>query len=68
MVEKLLLKYFVLKPEGDSRYSQASRSALKAFARSIRSYDLNIAHELEKWAKREEEAHKHRRMIMRSKV
>ena len=46
----LEMKYFVLKPKGDSQYSKASRTALKAYADAISDENPKLAHDLHMWA------------------
>ena len=55
----LQLKYFVLKPKSKDitdPYAHASRMALKAYARSIKSTDPALARDLERWIVQEEKA------------
>jgi hypothetical protein len=54
MVDGLLMKYFVLKPNGDDAYADASRNAMSAYAASIRSTNLSLADDLLKWVIREQ--------------
>ncbi len=49
----LQMKYFVLKPGGDSAYAKASRQAMRAFALSIHPVNRELAAELCQWADRE---------------
>lgn len=49
----LVMKYFVLKPGGTSKYAQASRRALHSFASFIRTENPLLAEELLEWAKLE---------------
>lgn len=49
----LKMKYFVLKPAGDSIYHAASRKAMRAYARHIREENPALAADLEKWAQDE---------------
>ena len=46
----LLMKYFVLKPEGDDAYAQASRKALRAYAGMIITENPDLADDLREWA------------------
>ena len=46
----LKMKYFVLKPEGDSFYAAASRQALLAYAQAIYHHDSQMADALREWA------------------
>ena len=47
----LELKYFVLKPRGESPFAQASRLAIKAYAESIQSTDEKLAGDLMVWVR-----------------
>lgn len=49
----LRMKYFVLKPSGDSAYAAASRNALKSYAESIETVNPVLAKELMEWRKQE---------------
>jgi hypothetical protein len=49
----LEMKYFVLKPKGSDIYAQASRRAMRHYAKLIRQANPNLAEELEAWAERE---------------
>ena len=44
------MKYFVLKPGGNSRHHKASRHAMRAYARFIKQFDEKFAEEICKWA------------------
>lgn len=49
----LEMKYFILKPRSKTRidpYAEASRWALREFARRIKDYDPELASQLEQWA------------------
>ncbi len=46
----LKMKYFVLKPAGDTPYAKASRVALKAYAKSIEGENLELSHDLKMWS------------------
>ena len=46
----LHMKYFVLKPAGDSNYAIASRRALQAYAKWIADENPDMASELLRWA------------------
>ena len=46
----LISKYFVLKPRGDDVYAKASRTAMHAYARTIRIADPNLSRQLADWA------------------
>ena len=52
-MSKLIMKYFVLKPEGKSVYAEASRKAMRAYARHIGEHDLQFSKQLLKWADEE---------------
>ncbi|MBO6755495.1 MAG: hypothetical protein JJ902_04160 [Roseibium sp.] len=45
----LQMKYFVLKPAGDSAYSKASRAAMRAYAEKIKSENPELSDELLSW-------------------
>ena len=45
----LKLKYFVLKPEGEDLFAEASRQAMLAYARVIKSEDPDLYEELILW-------------------
>ncbi|MCK5605333.1 hypothetical protein KAR91_25800 [Candidatus Pacearchaeota archaeon] len=49
-MEGLKMKYFVLKPEGDNIYSEASRKAMRAYAMHVQSENMELADELREWA------------------
>lgn len=49
----LELKYFVLKPKGTDIYAQASRKAMRAYARHVASENDELYHDLQNWAERE---------------
>jgi hypothetical protein len=51
----LQMKYFVLKPAGDDKYSEASREAMRAYAEHIQNENFELAEELRKWADSEME-------------
>ena len=46
----LKMKYFVLKPEGDDVFAQASRVGMRAYARQLENKDPQYAAEIRKWA------------------
>ena len=46
----LVMKYFVLKPGGDTPYSKASREAILSYADSIEPENPSLAVELREWA------------------
>lgn len=45
----LELKYFTLKPRGRDAYAVASRQAMHAYARSIKTENPQLAEDLEAW-------------------
>lgn len=49
----LQMKYFVLKPAGESPYARASRAAMAAYAYAIREENPKLSEELEVWALQE---------------
>jgi hypothetical protein len=55
IMDGLLMKYFVLKPEGDDTYAHASRSAMERYALIIRKENPQLADDLIAWVLREEE-------------
>lgn len=48
----LEIKYFVLKPRGDSPHAMASREALFRYAECIEDHDPELAQQLCDWADR----------------
>ena len=52
----LEMKYFVLKPRGDSPYARASRLAMRKFAVAIEDENPALAKDLRDWADRELDA------------
>lgn len=46
----LKMKYFVLKPEGNSQHARASRLAMRAYAAAIKPYDESLSISLYKWS------------------
>ena len=50
----LQLKYFVLKPEGNSPWAKASRTAMRVFAAEIENDNFQLAADLKQWAYEEE--------------
>lgn len=54
MSNGLKMKYFVLKPSGNSPYHRASRKAMREYARYIQQENPELAHDLEKWAIKEQ--------------
>ena len=53
VVEGLKMKYFVLKPRGDDIYAQASRAAMREYARIIKEENPKLAEEVAEWATQE---------------
>ena len=51
---ELGMRYFVLKPKGDSKYAQASRGAMLAYAGIIMDENRGLAMELTSWVYREQ--------------
>jgi len=49
----LEMKYFVLKPKGNTPYSAASRAAMRRYSKVIRSHNPVLADELLRWAEDE---------------
>lgn len=49
----LTMKYFVLKPKGPDRYAQASRAAMRRYAKVIKVENPQLAADLMDWADRE---------------
>ena len=56
MADGLLMKYFVLKPGGEDAYAVASRAAMREYAAMIEHTNQQLAHELLRWANREQDA------------
>lgn len=54
-LEGLKMKYFVLKPAGNSVYAIASQEAMRAFASSIRAHNPELCDDLYEWADAEAE-------------
>lgn len=50
----LEMKYFVLKPRGNSLYSEASRVAMMVYAEVIERENPSLSADLRRWVKREE--------------
>ncbi len=48
------LKYFVLKPGGNSAYAKASRVAMRVFASEIENDNKQLSGELKQWVYQEE--------------
>jgi len=49
-MDELMLKYFVLKPKGDSIHAKASRVAMHAYARTIKDTHPELSKQLVDWA------------------
>jgi hypothetical protein len=49
----LEMKYFVLKPKGKDRYAEASRVAMRGYARVIEEENPELAKSLREWADNE---------------
>jgi hypothetical protein len=47
------MKYFVLKPNGNNPYSEASRRAMRAYARYIEEENPDMCKDLRQWADNE---------------
>jgi len=45
----LVLKYFVLNPTKDDPYGEASRQAMRTYARIIREHNAGLAFDLRAW-------------------
>ncbi|WBC28402.1 terminase large subunit [Rhodobacteraceae phage LS06-2018-MD05] len=45
----LKMKYFVLKPEGNDIYAEASRMAMREYANTIASVNIEFATEIKEW-------------------
>ena len=52
MSDGLLMKYFVLKPGGNSEYCRASRFAMMAYAGHIEAINPELATSLREWAEK----------------
>ena len=50
MEQGLYIKYFVLKPNGSSEYSKASRAAMLAYADAIEKTNKRLSNQLIDWA------------------
>jgi len=50
MTDGLILKYFVLKPKGEDIYAKASRTAMHAYARTIKDANPEFARQVAEWA------------------
>jgi len=51
----LIMKYFILKPEGSDEYARASRLAMITYAESIESNNKQLANDLLGWIDRLQE-------------
>ena len=49
----LQMKYFVLKPKGNTRYAKASRAAMFRYSSFIRSENPKLADDIFSWAEHE---------------
>lgn len=49
-MDGLVMKYFVLKPKGDDIYAQASRRAMRSYARLVQHENPTLAKQLTDWA------------------
>ena len=49
------MKYFVLKPRGNSSYALASRQAMCLYALMIEKTNLELAQDLREWVRLEEQ-------------
>lgn len=45
----LKMKYFVLKPEGNTLYALASRAAMETYAETVEKADPELASDLRRW-------------------
>ena len=54
MKDGLLMKYFVLKPAGDSWHAEASRAAMRAYAEHVKGVKPILAANLLQWVENEE--------------
>lgn len=52
----LQLKYFVLKPAGNTMHGAACRAAMRTYATVIENANAALANELREWTLREEQA------------
>jgi len=52
-MEGLMMKYFVLKPAGNTQYHHASRVAMSKYAEIIRSTNPELADNLDEWVGKE---------------
>lgn len=50
-MDRLYMKYFVLKPDGAGIYARASRKAMITYAEEIRKTEPSFADEILKWVK-----------------
>lgn len=46
----LKMKYFVLKPKGNDIYAEASRTAMRTYARVIEDENPELSRDLREWA------------------
>lgn len=52
-MDGLLMKYFVLKPKGNTVHAMASREAMRAYAKCVQEENPFFAEELKTWAMEE---------------
>jgi hypothetical protein len=55
MNDGLMMKYFVLKPNGNDAYAEASRAAMEVYADIIEDENPTMADNLRDWIDKEEE-------------
>lgn len=53
----LVMKYFILKPNGDTPHAKASRAAMEAYAFVIKEENPKLASEIQEWVRRELKKH-----------
>ena len=49
----LEMKYFVLKPRGDSPFALASQAAMERFAKMMAPHDMDLSRDLLRWVQDE---------------
>ena len=54
-MDGLLMKYFVLKPNGKDVYAQASRNAMEEYAMTIKKENSRMADDILAWVYREQD-------------
>jgi len=52
-LNRLMMKYFVLKPSGNNIYASASRAAMWTYASAIKTEHPELANDIFDWVKRE---------------